>query len=135
MKVDKVYIVDTYNELLKCAECRLDVPVNSKIEVKKDLVYQVRDLIMKNQCKDADILAPYLNRFFVNDKDKLIKDMVAYYIPEFGMTVADKYEPYERLERIDYVAMWLPKGLWEHLGKTDIEDEWLSQSPQIILKD
>lgn len=134
MKQKQVYNIETYDELLQCAESRLNIPTGSEIEVKKDLILQVRDMIMKNQCKDADILAPYLNQFFIDDKDKLIKDMIGYYMPELNMVDSGKYEPYEKMSRQDFVAMWIPKGLWERFNKLEETEEWLSQTPNVTFR-
>lgn len=132
MWIDNEYHIQTYEELLQCSMQKLDVPDGTMVVLDKNLVYQVRTEIMENICKDADIIAPYLNQFFIDESDKLVKDMVKRYIPEFGIVPIGKYEPYDTMESQDWVLRWLPQGLWEKWRKMDSVEEWLQQTPNII---
>lgn len=135
MQEQSIYKISTYDDLVKCASQTLDIPDGSVLEVDKDLILQVRNLIMTNQCGDTNILAPYLNRFFPNEEDKLIQGILRYNAPELVEIGADKgYEPYDKLKPQDCISMWLPRGLWERWERLERCEEWLEQTPGVINK-
>lgn len=131
MWIDNEYHIQTYEELLQCSMQKLDVPDGTVVVLDEDLLFQVRKDIMQNQCSDADILAPYLNQFFVDDKDKLVKDLLRYNIPELGV-VSDKYDPQDELDEEDYIEVWLPQGLWDQWNQQVRVNKWLLQTPRIV---
>ena len=92
--------IESYEQLLKIANQITSVPISSEIIIDIDLLIEARGAIICGKCKEAEIIAPFLNRFSKNEDDMLVKNELHYYIPFVcDNSLNKKYRSFDLIEK------------------------------------
>ena len=108
--------IESYEQLLKIANQITSVPISTEIIIDIDLLVEARGAIICGKCKEAGIIAPFLNQFSKNEDDMLVKNELHYYIPFVcDNSLNKKYRSFDLMEKVDFKDAWLSKSTWNLL--------------------
>lgn len=108
--------IESYEQLLKIANQITSVPISTEIIIDIDLLIEARGAIICGKCKEAEIIAPFLNQFSNNEDDMLVKNELHYYIPFVcDNSLNKKYRSFDLMEKVDFKDAWLSKSTWNLL--------------------
>lgn len=132
MKEKKMIKIETYDDLLKIEEEFNNIKNETDIRIDEDLLMEVRANIVYGKCKEAEKIAPFINRFFVDVDDILIKKKLRYFLSEVcDDSLEEKYNELDLMDDSDCIYVWLPVCLWQYIEKEIQRNERLNKFLQV----